>query len=226
MSTYAIILAATLFFPAILSFDRKVAFWRKWPRAFLSALTVGIPFIAWDAWASARGDWSFSPEHTWPLRILGLPLEELLFFLIAPMACVFIYACVTAYFRPRPLSFRPWAYLAAAGLLLILAIPAWPRFYTVTLLIFAAAFLACCAFWGRRACADLRFWLSLLVCYLPFLAVNGFLTGIPVVSYSAGAILGPRIFSIPIEDFLYSLALVGGTILAYENLGGAGRARG
>jgi lycopene cyclase domain-containing protein len=226
VSAYAIILAATIFFPLVLSFDTKVAFWKKWPRAFLSSLLVGIPFIAWDAWASARGDWSFSATRTWPARLFGLPLEELFFFLVAPMACVFIHACVTAYFRPRSFAFRSWPFLALAGILLLLIIPAWPRFYTVTLLGFGAAFLVCCAVWGRGVCADIRFWISLLICYIPFLVVNGFLTGIPVVSYSGSAILGPRILSIPIEDFLYSLALVGGTILTYEKLGSARRVRG
>lgn len=226
MSSYAIILASTIFFPLVLSFDRKVAFWRHWPRAALSALVVGIPFIAWDVWASARGDWSFAYEHTWDARPLGLPIEELLFFLVAPVACVFIHACVKAYMKPMPVALKPWLLPATATVFALLAIPAWPRFYTLTLLLFAALFLVACALLGRGVCDDLRFWISLGICYIPFLVVNGFLTGIPVVMYSPDAILGLRILTIPIEDFLYSLALVGGTILAYEKLISSGKSFG
>jgi len=226
VSTYALILAATIFFPLVLSFDRKVAFWKRWPRAGLAAAIAGIPFIAWDAWASARGDWSFAYEHTWSARPFGLPIEELIFFLVAPVACVFIHACVKAYMRPRPFAAKRLPLLAAAGILALLALPAWPRFYTVTLLIFAALFLGLCAISGKGVCDDLRFWISLGICYVPFLIVNGLLTGIPVVTYSPEAILGLRIITIPVEDFLYSPALVGGTILAYEKLGQGGKSGG
>lgn len=218
MSSYALVLAATIFFPLVLSFDRRVAFWRRWPRAALSAIIVGVPFIAWDVWASARGDWSFAYEHTWGARLFGLPIEELLFFLIAPVACVFIYACVKAYLRPMAFAARKAPFLAAALFLAIFAVLAWPRFYTSTLLLFAALFMIACALWGKGLRDDIRFWISLGICFIPFLIVNGFLTGIPIVSYSPQAILGVRILSIPVEDFLYSLALVGGVILAYEKL--------
>src|SRR5512145_1796297 len=144
MSTYALILAGTVFFPLVLSFDRRVAFWKRWPKAVLASLVPGIPFAAWDVWASARGDWSFAYEHTWDARLLGLPIEELLFFLVAPVACVFIHVCVKAYVKPLPIAMKGWPIMAASAFLALLAVPAWPRFYTATLLIFAALFLTAC----------------------------------------------------------------------------------
>ncbi len=218
MSSYAIILASAIFFPLILSFDKKVAFWRSWPRACMAAFIVALPFIVWDEIATMQGSWSFSPAHVWAFRLGGLPLEELFFFLVAPVACVFIHACVKAYVKPLPIVYKPWPFFIAAALCIGLIFPVFPRFYTATLLGFTAVFFILCGLMGKKSCADARFWLSLLICYLPFLLVNGFLTGIPVVLYSPGAILGPRVLTIPIEDFLYSLALVGSVLLVFEAL--------
>jgi lycopene cyclase domain-containing protein len=57
-----------------------------------------------------------------------------------------------------------------------------------------------------------RFFIFYLVHLIPFLLVNGILTGSftpePVVWYSDEAIMGPRIFTIPIEDLVYSLNLM------------------
>lgn len=220
MSVYALILAGTLFFPLLLSFDRKVAFWRRWPRAFAAAVIVAIPFIVWDLFAAARGDWGFAHQRVWPLRLGGLPVEEILFFLIAPMACLFIYECLLVYLKPRPFPFRRWPWLAGAALTAAAAVLVRGQFYTWTLLLFAAAFLVLCAVLGRGICNDARFWIAQALCLIPFLVVNGFLTGIPVVTYSPEAILGLRILTIPVEDFLYSVALTGGSFLVYGRLRG------
>ncbi|HUX21358.1 MAG TPA: lycopene cyclase domain-containing protein, partial [Spirochaetia bacterium] len=56
------------------------------------------------------------------------------------------------------------------------------------------------------------------LCFLPFGVVNGVLTSVPVVSYNPSGILGPRVFSIPIEDFLYSFSMLGLLILVYRLL--------
>lgn len=218
MSTYALILAGTIFFPFILSFDKKVAFWKSWPRAALAALIIGIPFIIWDEIATLRGDWYFAQEHVWAFRLGGLPAEEILFFLIAPVACVFIHACIKAYIKPLPLRIKPAVFLIAAVICIILVFFACPRFYTATLLGACAVFFILCAVAGKKICADGRYWVSLGISFIPFLIVNGLLTGIPVVLYSPQAILGPRIFSIPIEDFMYSLVLIGGTNMIFDSL--------
>lgn len=219
MSNYAWILLASVGFPLILSFDRKVAFWRQWPRALAAALVVAPVFVVWDALATARGDWGFAPEQILGPKLAGLPLEELLFFILVPFCCVFIQECLDAWFPDRPLRPRRLPFLGVAGLAVLALALAWPRFYTATLLGFTAIFLILLAGPWRQTVASRNFWLTQAICLVPFVVVNGFLTGIPVVTYAPQAILGPRLLTIPIEDALYSFVLVGANQLVFRSLG-------
>jgi lycopene cyclase domain-containing protein len=91
---YFMVLAGCFVIPFILSFSKKLDFY-KYPLRLV--LSLGIPFvlfIAWDTAASARGHWSFNPEYTIGLKILNLPLEEILFFLIIPFCGIFTWECV------------------------------------------------------------------------------------------------------------------------------------
>jgi lycopene cyclase domain-containing protein len=51
-----------------------------------------------------------------------------------------------------------------------------------------------------------------LVSFLPFLLINGVLTGSfiksPIVNYNSNEIIGFRIFTIPIEDSVYNLLML------------------
>jgi lycopene cyclase domain-containing protein len=63
---------------------------------------------------------------------------------------------------------------------------------------------------------------SFLVCLLPFLIVNGLLTGaattLPVVWYNPAEFSGWRIITIPVEDLFYNFDLLVGFV-AFFNLG-------
>jgi lycopene cyclase domain-containing protein len=52
------------------------------------------------------------------------------------------------------------------------------------------------------------FWLAMAVTFIPFIVANGILTGLPVVLYDDRQNLGIRAGTIPIEDFLYSFAML------------------
>lgn len=56
------------------------------------------------------------------------------------------------------------------------------------------------------------FILTYVVCFIPFLIVNGILTGgftkNPVVWYNEDQIIGWRIGTIPIEDSIYNMLLI------------------
>ena len=60
-----------------------------------------------------------------------------------------------------------------------------------------------------------QFWLAMLLTYVPFLIFNGLLTGIPIVVYNDAENWGIRVYTIPLEDFFYSLSLLGFNILVY-----------
>jgi len=65
-----------------------VRVWRRPRRLLLSLLPVVAVFVVWDLVAIARGHWTFDPAHTTGWRLGALPVEELLFFVVVPVASV------------------------------------------------------------------------------------------------------------------------------------------
>lgn len=91
---YLIVLAVCFAAPFILSFSRKLDFYKYSARLILS---LGIPFalfIVWDVIATARGHWSFNANYITGLRIFNLPIEEILFFIVIPFCGIFTWECV------------------------------------------------------------------------------------------------------------------------------------
>jgi lycopene cyclase domain-containing protein len=67
----------------------RVGVLRRWRRLLLTLLPVVVVFTAWDLAAIAAGHWTFDPAQTTGVLLPGgLPLEELLFFLVVPVCAV------------------------------------------------------------------------------------------------------------------------------------------
>jgi len=63
--------------------------YRRWRRLLLTLLPVVAVFVAWDIYAIASGHWTFDPERTTGVILPGdLPLDELLFFIVIPIAAL------------------------------------------------------------------------------------------------------------------------------------------
>lgn len=62
------------------------------PRRLVATLApvVGV-FGLWDIVATQRGHWWWSAEQVTGLRLIGLPLEEWLFFLVIPLCVLLTY---------------------------------------------------------------------------------------------------------------------------------------
>jgi lycopene cyclase domain-containing protein len=63
-------------------------------RLVLSITPVFVVFVVWDLAATHAGHWMFDPEQTLPVRIAGLPVEELGFFIVIPLAGILTYEAV------------------------------------------------------------------------------------------------------------------------------------
>lgn len=204
--TYLALNLGTLFFPLLLSFDKKVAFYRMWPSILPAIILTASVFIPWDMWKTDLGVWSFNDEYLLGIYIGNLPLEEWMFFFTVPYAIVFIYECLKAYFPDwlgnRGTAISKWVF----GLLIFVTLFFTDRTYTVITFPFAAIFLFVHHYLLKNRYAG-RFWVAYLVHLIPFFLVNGVLTSLPVVMYNPAEQIGIRIFSVPIEDSVYSLLL-------------------
>lgn len=205
--------------PLALSFDRKVAFWRKWPQVFAAIAAVLAIFVPWDAWKTARAVWGFNPAYAGEARWLHLPPGEWLFFVCVPYACLFILACVRAYFRDRAWKIPRSIFFWTAGAFALLAFAFRDLTYTGTVFLSVTIVLAALELAVPDTLRSRNFWVALGLTYLPFLVANGVLTALPIVWYDDAQILAVRVGTIPVEDFIYSFSMLALAVLVYDRVG-------
>jgi lycopene cyclase domain-containing protein len=88
-ATYLLLLAGCLVGTLPLELLLHVGVYRRWRRLLLTVLPVVAVFVVWDLYAISRHQWTFDPRQT--LGVLlpgGLPVEELAFFVVVPIAAV------------------------------------------------------------------------------------------------------------------------------------------
>lgn len=87
--SYLGVLVFVVFGTLWLEFVVRTRVYRRWRRLALSVLPVAVIFIVWDLYAIAAGHWWFDPERITGIMLPGgLPIDEVLFFLIIPIAAV------------------------------------------------------------------------------------------------------------------------------------------
>ena len=75
----------------------KVNVLRRWRRLLLTLLPVAVVFVLWDLAAIAAGHWTFDPGQTTGVLLPGgLPLDEVLFFVVVPICAVLGFEAVRA----------------------------------------------------------------------------------------------------------------------------------
>jgi lycopene cyclase domain-containing protein len=106
--SYLAVLAVCLLGALWLEPVLRVNVLRRWRRLLLSLLPVVVLFGLWDAGAIAAGHWSFDFRQLTGLRLPGgLPVEELLFFLVTPTCGILGFEAVRAVKRHWPAGDEP-----------------------------------------------------------------------------------------------------------------------
>lgn len=222
MSTYLWIDLGAFLIPFLFSFHPRLRFDRTWHALWPAIGCMMLLFIPWDAWFTHLGIWDFNTDHLAGLELFGLPLEEWLFFICIPYACLFTYYCfrvlgVKDYLGKNTAIFT-WALIA--GLLLVnIFFPG--KAYTSSAFGGLALWLLLLQLWMKPQWLG-RAYFAYLILLLPFLVVNGILTGSfleeAVVWYNDGQNLAVRIGTIPVEDIFYGLFMFLMTVTVYEAL--------
>lgn len=221
MSLYGWVIIFSIAGPFALSFDKKVNFIRFWKALFISIIFVGIPFLIWDEFFTYLKVWGFNPKYLAGIYLGFLPLEEVLFFLVVPYCCVFIHEVLLSYFPEVKLKITSKIFsftilILSIGLILFNS----TNYYTLSACGFSAIFTLIATI--RKFQWFPSFVFTYLVCLIPFLIVNGILTGSvtsePIVWYSEVHIIGLRITTIPFEDLFYNYSLLFPIIWIFENL--------
>lgn len=79
------VLAGSLWLEIVL----RTRVFARWRRLLLVLAVVVWPFLLWDAYAIAEGHWWFDTDRILGVYLPGeIPLDELLFFLVIPIASI------------------------------------------------------------------------------------------------------------------------------------------
>ncbi len=218
---YLFINLFVLSLPLLLSFDRKVHFYKKWPAVAAAIVITALLFIPWDIVFTRQAIWGFNPEYYLDqYRLMGLPLEEWMFFVTVPYACIFIYECLNYYVRTN--WFSRYEPVITAGLLvtfILIAVLFRQHTYTVVTSLLCMALLLVSLALSSSFYRG-RFYMAFLVSLIPFFLVNGALTGAltlsPVVVYNDALNISIRLITIPLDDVFYAFLLLGMNISLFE----------
>ncbi|MCP2322626.1 lycopene cyclase domain-containing protein [Hamadaea flava] len=88
---YAAVLAACVVITLPLEVILGARVYRRPARLALTLVPVVLVFAVWDLLAARRGHWWWSPDQVVGVHLAGLPIEELLFFLVVPICAVLTY---------------------------------------------------------------------------------------------------------------------------------------
>lgn len=83
---YLGVLAFVLLGSAWLEIVLRARVYARPRRLLLSLAPVVLVFCLWDVYAIASGHWAFDAERTTGITIGTVPLEEMLFFVVVPIA--------------------------------------------------------------------------------------------------------------------------------------------
>jgi len=205
--TYILIDFLTVVVCFAFSFHPKIRFDKHFLAFLKASVLVAVPFIIWDALFTKFGIWWFNTDYTLGLTIFGLPIEEGLFFICIPFACVFTFFCLDKFFKlDWANAFNNTIVFVSVIVCILSALLFHDKMYTfvtavaATLVLVYLHFIANVEWIGKAS-------LVYLILMLGFFPVNGILTGsgLPsaVVNYNPNEFLGIRMFTIPIEDAVY-----------------------
>ncbi|MEX2291936.1 MAG: lycopene cyclase domain-containing protein [Mycobacteriales bacterium] len=93
---YLLVLAGCLVGTAPLEVLLGTRVYARWRRLLLTLLPVAVVFVGWDLLAVRAGHWVFDPRQVTGLQVGGLPIEELLFFVVIPICAVLTLEAVRA----------------------------------------------------------------------------------------------------------------------------------
>ncbi len=208
---YFYILLFALSYPLAQSFEHRISYYKKWKKLFVGIAIMMAIFVPWDVWFTHKGVWWFNEDYTSGLRIFLLPIEEWLFFVIIPFACFFIYEVLHYFIKKDHLANFARPFLTLFSLVLIVfSILNSDLLYPFVTFLSTGVLGLITAYFNPKWLG--RFLLTYFVSLVPFLLVNGILTGSliqhPVVNYNPEEVLGIRVLTIPIEDSVYNLMML------------------
>lgn len=212
MSLYLWLDLLAISVPFLVSFHPRLKLYKDWKALFSALLLTLIPFIIWDIYFTYKGYWGFNDIYLSGLNLLYLPIEEWMFFICIPYACIFTHIAILEINPRLQLSEKLTKKISIALLLLfgILFLFNFNKAYTAVDMAFGLVILGWVYFKNQTLLRS--FFITFLFMLIPFFIVNGILTGTGiegnVVWYNDDQNLGIRLGTIPVEDTVYAFSMI------------------
>lgn len=198
--------------PFLFSFHPKLQFYKKWKYLFPAIAIMMAFYISWDIVFTNAGFWGFNDAYISGYKLFNLPIEEWLFFICIPYACLFTLHSLS-YLSPTWVFNKQTTSIVFTTLVTAMIISLWyfyDRWYTMVN--FGYTILLLGLVYNKMPEKLSQFLPTFFIILLPFLLINGVLTGSfiedQVVWYDNTENMGIRIFTIPIEDTMYALGML------------------
>ena len=207
-SEYLIFNIIVLLGPLIFGAMRPFYFLDRVKYTILPIIIPAVLFLIWDS-SVTYSHWHFNEKYVLGITFFNLPIEEILFFITVPFACLFTWEMIIRRTDKKEFvwitKIRPYLYL-------LIPIGIWffisGKHYTGLAISFLGIAVLLDQLLKTNIILQRRFYLYLLLVLLFTLIFNGYLTWRPVVTYGVDYQLDFRIITIPIEDFIYGTALI------------------
>jgi len=225
---YFLLLAFTILYPLAQSFEKRLQLYKKWKSILFGITGVIVVFVPWDVYFTKNSVWWFNESYTTGVKLFNLPIEEVLFFVFVPYACIFIYEVLNYFIKRDVLGgiSKIISFILGAGFMVIALIFNDQIYTFITFLLTGLALLVAGVVKPKWLG---RFYLAYFVSLIPFLLINGILTGSliesPVVNYDETQIIGFRLITIPVEDAIYNLLMLLIVFSIYERVNSGGQTR-
>lgn len=218
---YLILNLASIAVPFLVSFHPRLKFYKKWQSLFLAIVITSAFFISWDIIFTKHGIWGFNPSYLIGIDIVNLPVEEWLFFICIPYACIFMHYALLE-LNPQWNVSKHLSKIIAVSLIILLAVLTivfYNRCYT--LINFGYGALLTLLVYIYKPALLQKYFITFLFMLIPFFIVNGILTGFgienEVVWYNNSENLGIRMITIPVEDTIYAFTMVLTSLVLLEH---------
>ena len=205
--------------PVASQFSPQIRQVSRWRLKLLVSGIVMVPYVIWDV-VVAGSHWWFNELYTLDFRLLGLPIEEWLFFITVPFGCLLVWETLphTARWLARLKSLRYVRTILYTALLIGVWVFSRGKQYTGLVLFCFGLVALVDTLLGVDLLLRPKTYLYLAIVSVLILVFNGYLTARPVVLYGEAYQSGYRILTIPLEDIGYGFTLMLFNTMLYEKL--------
>lgn len=200
----------------VLSFKTDVQPHKQWRALLLAYALVSLPFIGIDIIAAQQSLWYFNELYISAYQYVQLPPEEILFFFTVPFAMLYVWGVIKKHVAAKPMG-TVWPLVMLATIVAgatTLGLVYWGQRYTMLaagLVIVTAMAVGA----STKLLFDNRFWIFQIALLGIFIMANAILTSLPIITYNASEIIGLKLYTIPLEDFLFNFAFINSFLVAF-----------